>query len=105
MDLHTSSPKFQQVFKSQQTTQLFIDAYKSFVSVVLSTTQVSSTTIRILEKVSHFGLGLALDNCVAGAQKREVFSSHCCFSALFLTPLTDTEHLTTGADCYQPRFC
>ncbi|KAJ6588193.1 beach-domain-containing protein [Mycena capillaripes] len=72
MDLHASSSGFREVFKSQQTTQLFVNSYKTFVLRVTDVTQVNQRTIRILEKLTHFGLGLALDNAVAGAQKREI---------------------------------
>jgi len=72
MDLHASSPTFRQVFKSQQTTQRFVDAYKSFVSKVVATKDVNQWTRRILEKLTHFGLGLALDVHITGSQKREV---------------------------------
>jgi hypothetical protein len=72
MDLHASSSGFREVFKSQQTTQLFVNSYKTFVLRVTDAAQVNQRTIRILEKLTHFGLGLALDNAVAGAQKREV---------------------------------
>ncbi|KAJ7337518.1 beach-domain-containing protein [Mycena albidolilacea] len=72
MELHASSNGFREVFKSQQTTQLFVNSYKSFVLRVTSATQINQRTIRILEKLTHFGLGLALDNAVAGAQKREI---------------------------------
>ncbi|KAJ6565477.1 beach-domain-containing protein [Mycena vulgaris] len=72
MDLHASSSGFREVFKSQQTTQLFVNSYKSFVLRVMGASQINQRTIRILEKLTHFGLGLALDNSVAGAQKREI---------------------------------
>jgi hypothetical protein len=72
IDLHASSPTFRQIFKSQQTTQSFIEAYKSFVAAVTSSAEISDTTVRVLEKVTHFGLNLALDNSVSGNQKREV---------------------------------
>ncbi|KAF7343336.1 hypothetical protein MVEN_01765900 [Mycena venus] len=72
MDLHASSSGFREVFKSQQTTQLFVNSYKSFVLRVTDAEQINQRTIRILEKLTHFGLGLALDNAVAGAQKREI---------------------------------
>jgi hypothetical protein len=72
MELHASSNGFREIFKSQQTTQLFVNSYKSFVLRVTSATQINQRTSRILEKLTHFGLGLALDNAVAGAQKREV---------------------------------
>lgn len=72
MDLHASSPTFREVFRSQQTTQLFIDGYRSFVSKISPAQEINARTVRILEKSSHLGLALALDNCVAGSQKREV---------------------------------
>jgi hypothetical protein len=73
IDLHASSSGFREVFRSQQTTQLFVDSYKSFVAKVTAAPEVNQRTIRILEKLTHFGLGLALDNAVAGSQKREVW--------------------------------
>jgi hypothetical protein len=72
MDLHASSSTFRNVFRSQQTTQIFIDAYKSFASALSSDSELNVRTIRILEKLNHFGLSLALDNAVVGPQKREV---------------------------------
>lgn len=72
MDLHASSPTFRQVFKSQQTAQQFVDAYKSFVSKVIAATDINQWTSRILEKLTHFGLALALDVHLNGSQKREV---------------------------------
>lgn len=72
IDLHASSPTFRQVFRSQQTTQLFVEAYKSFVTAISASNGIHHRTIRILEKISHFGLTLALDNDVSGPQKREV---------------------------------
>ena len=73
MSLHTTSPAFRQVFASQQTTQLFVTTYKTFVSSLASASAVNNhLTIRLLEKLTHFGLALALDNAVAGTFKREV---------------------------------
>ncbi|KAK7049866.1 Beige protein-like 1 [Paramarasmius palmivorus] len=72
MDLHASSGTFRQVFQSQQTTQIFVDAYKKFVETLTPVPEVNQRTIGILEKLTHFGLALALDNAVAGAQKREI---------------------------------
>ncbi|KAG5645386.1 hypothetical protein DXG03_006339 [Asterophora parasitica] len=76
MDLHASSTTFRQVFKSQQTTQLFVDAYKAFVTKVTATPrEVNQWTRRILEKISHLGLALALDPLLAGNQKREILDT------------------------------
>lgn len=72
MDLHASSATFREVFKSQQTTQIFVDSYKSFVMKVVDLPDLNQRAVRILEKLTHFGLALALDNSVAGSQKREV---------------------------------
>ncbi|KAF8621252.1 hypothetical protein AX15_007913 [Amanita polypyramis BW_CC] len=76
MNLHTTSSAFRQVFASQQTTQLFVKTYKTFVSSVASVPAVNNhLTVRLLEKLTHFGLALALDNVVAGAFKREILDS------------------------------
>lgn len=74
IDLHVSSSTFRQVFRSQQTTQMFLDAYKSFVTATTASMDGHQRTIRILERLSHFALTLAHDDDVAVPQKREVFS-------------------------------
>ena len=74
MNLHASSPTFRQVFQSQQTTQLFVDAYKAFVSKVAEAQTVNEWTRRVLDKTNHLGLALALEPTIAGSQKREVCS-------------------------------
>ncbi|KAF8184760.1 hypothetical protein BJ912DRAFT_973913 [Pholiota molesta] len=70
--LHASSSTFRHLFESQQTTQLFIDAYKSMVAKLSGATRINEWNLRILEKLTHFGLALALDNSVGGSQKREI---------------------------------
>ncbi|GLB40924.1 putative WD40 repeats [Lyophyllum shimeji] len=75
MDLHASSTTFRQVFKSQQATQIFVDAYKTFVAKVTASARVNQWTRRILEKVTHLGLALALDPFIAGGQKREILDA------------------------------
>lgn len=72
LTLHASSSTFRHLFESQQTTQLFIDAYKSMVSKLAQASSINDWSLRILEKLTHFGLALALDNSVGGSQKREV---------------------------------
>ena len=72
LTLHASSSTFRHLFESQQTTQLFIDAYKSMVSKLTQASSINDWSLRILEKLTHFGLALALDNSVGGSQKREV---------------------------------
>ncbi|KAG7440786.1 beach-domain-containing protein [Guyanagaster necrorhizus] len=72
IDLHASSATFRQVFRSQQATRLFIEANKSFVSQVSAAPSVNQRASRILEKMTHFGLALALDGAVAGVQKRVI---------------------------------
>ena len=74
LTLHATSSTFRQIFESQQTTQLFIDTYKSLVDALSSASSINDWNARILEKLTHFGLALALDNAVSGAQKRDVSS-------------------------------
>ncbi|KAJ8072576.1 beige protein-like 1 [Marasmius tenuissimus] len=74
MDLHASSPTFRQVFQSQQTTQIFVDAYKSFAQDLEVVSEINQRTVRIIEKLTHLALALALDNAVAGAQKQEILT-------------------------------
>lgn len=73
--IHSANLTFRQIFKSQTITQGFIDAYKSFVTAVSLVDGITQSTIRILEKLSHLGLSIALDNSVAGSQKQEVISN------------------------------
>ncbi|KAF8344869.1 hypothetical protein F5887DRAFT_1061981 [Amanita rubescens] len=76
MSLHSTTPAFRQVFASQQTTQLFVSTYKTFVSSISAVPAVNNQlTIRLLEKLNHFGLALALDNAVAGTFKREILDT------------------------------
>ena len=90
LTLHASSGTFRQAFESQQTTQLFIDAYHGMIETltrVLANAPnvggdrhyVNGWNIRILEKLSHFGLALALDNTVGGSQKQEVHPKNVFF--------------------------
>lgn len=72
LNLHSTLAQFRLIFQSQITTQLFIDGYKSFVKRLAQAPDINARTLRILEKLTHFGLALALDNAVAGSQKREV---------------------------------
>ncbi|RXW16665.1 hypothetical protein EST38_g9189, partial [Candolleomyces aberdarensis] len=72
MKLHSSSATFRELFRSQQTTQSFVDAYKNFVNKLKAAASINQWATRILEKLSHLGLALALDNAVAGGQKREI---------------------------------
>ena len=84
LTLHATSSTFRQIFESQQTTQLFIDTYKSLVDkLTCSTSSVNDWNARILEKLTHFGLALALDNAVGGTQKREVSSFTICLFLFF----------------------
>lgn len=78
--LQSSSHTFRQLFESQQTTQMFIKAFRSFVTSLAAASEIPQHHIRISEKLMHFGLTLSLDNAVAGAQKREV----CLFLPLFV---------------------
>ncbi len=72
LDLHASSATFKQIFRSQQTTRLFVESYRAFVTKLLQAPLVNQRTLRLLEKIAHLGISLAVDSAVAGAQKREV---------------------------------
>jgi hypothetical protein len=72
LSLHSTIPLFRSAFQSHNTTQLFIDGYKTFVNKLTEISEITAQPLRILEKLTHFGLALALDNSVAGSQKREV---------------------------------
>jgi len=44
----------------------------------------NSWNIRIVEKLTHFGLALALDNAVGGGQKREVRRMLVCGTSTYV---------------------
>ncbi|TFK23845.1 beach-domain-containing protein [Coprinopsis marcescibilis] len=72
IDLHSKSSTFREVFRSQQTTQLYIDACKAYNERLKTVPSINLHNTRIVEKLSHLGLALALDNAVSGVQKREI---------------------------------
>ncbi|KAF7982777.1 hypothetical protein HWV62_26692 [Athelia sp. TMB] len=72
ISLYASSPTFRQVFRSQQTTQILVDAYKAFVMAINATANIHPRTLRILEKVSHCLLTISLESEITGPQKREI---------------------------------
>lgn len=72
IETHSTSPTFREVFRSNAVTQSFIDAYKMYSTSVAHSYEIDQGTVRVLEKLSHLGLSIALDNAVAVAQKQEV---------------------------------
>ncbi|KAF7792655.1 hypothetical protein EIP86_003752 [Pleurotus ostreatoroseus] len=72
IELQATNAAFRQTFQIQTTTLAFINAYRSFVVALASSSQIDQATIRILEKLSHFGLTLSLDENVQTAQKQEI---------------------------------
>ena len=72
IETHSTSPTFREVFRSNAVTQSFIDAYKMYSASVAHSYEIDQSTVRVLEKLSHLGLSIALDNAVAVAQKQEV---------------------------------
>ncbi|KAF8962103.1 beach-domain-containing protein [Flammula alnicola] len=95
LTLHASSSTFRQLFESQQTTQLFIDTYKSMVVKLSSASSINGWNIRILEKLTHFGLALALDNAVGGGQKREILDK-IQSAEIILNPSAKTTMIDPG---------
>lgn len=72
IDTHSTSPTFREVFRSHAVTQSFIDAWKMYSTSVQHSATIDQETVRVLEKLSHLGLSIALDNAVAVNQKQEV---------------------------------
>ncbi|RPD65419.1 beach-domain-containing protein [Lentinus tigrinus ALCF2SS1-7] len=72
IDTHSTSPTFREVFRSHAVTQSYIDAYKMYSTSVAYSPEIDQSTIRVLEKLSHLGLSIALDNAVAVSQKQEI---------------------------------
>ncbi|KAI9465845.1 beach-domain-containing protein [Lactarius psammicola] len=93
VQLQSSCPTFRELFESQQTTQTFIRAFQSFVARLSPSDEISRRHIRISEKLMHFALTLALDNAVAGPQKREI-----------LDILQSAEQLLNGGDSQQTKI-
>ena len=79
--IHSYSPTFRHAFQSQVTTQTFIDAFKAFVLAVSMTYELHVVVVRVLEKLSHFGLCISLDNAVAVAQSEEVIRPQTLLSS------------------------
>ncbi|KAI0317827.1 beach-domain-containing protein [Amylostereum chailletii] len=73
--LQSASASFRDLFKSHQTTQIFVQAFKSFVSALSTSSDVRQNLVSLMEKLMHFGLTLALDNAVSGGQKREILDT------------------------------
>lgn len=72
IELQSVNAAFREAFQSQATTQMYINAYRSFVVALSNARQIEQGTIRILEKMSHFALTLSLDLHVVTSQKEDV---------------------------------
>ncbi|KAG6877946.1 hypothetical protein C0993_001804 [Termitomyces sp. T159_Od127] len=75
MGLHASASTFRELFKSQQIIQPFIDTFKTFVDKLNAASGLNQWTRRILEKIAHFGLALALEPFMSGTQKNEILDT------------------------------
>ncbi len=103
IELQATNAAFRQTFQIQTTTLVFVNAYRSFVVALSSSSQIDQATIRILEKLSHFGLTLSLDESVQTTQKQEV----CVPSSSLVAPFIilagiDTRYLAFCGGCPQP---
>ncbi|KAH9919489.1 beach-domain-containing protein [Epithele typhae] len=74
IETHSASPTFREVFRSNTITQQFIEAYKMYSSSVAQSYEIDEGTVRVLEKLSHLGLSIALDNAVASNLKQEIMN-------------------------------
>jgi len=72
IDLHSSSLSFRELFKSHQTIGFLVVACRSFVAIIANDLEARQRTIRILEKLTHLVLMVALDNNVDAVHKQEV---------------------------------
>ena len=72
ISIHSSSTTFRQIFKSQTTTQYYLDAYRAYVAALLQAMEIPAASTRLLEKLTHLGLSIALDTAVASQQKQDV---------------------------------
>lgn len=94
LGLQLSCPTFRQVYKSQQTIEIFVQAFKSFVKALNSAVVIEQRTVRMLEKMMHFGVTIAMDNVVAGNQKAEV-----CAETITTSKRETRLTIWTGGDC------
>lgn len=95
MDFLSTSPSFRQLFKSQSTAAILINAYSSFVSLGDSMTHGKQNYLRVLEKMNHLAMSLTLGQTVSSAQRQEVcLTSLFLFSTSYLLQLLDI-HLRT----------
>ena len=85
ISVHSSSATFRQIFKSQTTTQYFLDAYRALTVALSMAAEIEPAAIRLLEKLTHFGLSVALDTAVAAQQKQEVSLDQACNCVEVLT--------------------
>ena len=72
INIQASSHAFRVAFQSHATTQIFVNAYRGFVTALAGASLLDPDTIRILEKMSHFALSLSLDVNVVTSQKEDV---------------------------------
>lgn len=73
--IHSFSPTFREAFRSQVTTQTFIDAFKSFVTAIAGVAELDSIVVWVLEKLSHLALSISLDDVVAVVQRKEILET------------------------------
>lgn len=74
INLQSDSPEFRLLFKSQQTTEILISAYSEFVSSGLKCYENRHKCVRVLEKMNHLVLALAMDKIVNNSQRQEMMN-------------------------------
>ncbi|KAI0700338.1 beach-domain-containing protein [Cytidiella melzeri] len=72
INLHSSSTTFRHTFQSQTTSQAFVEAFSSFISSAAHLANREATVVRIIEKMSHLALSVALSDVVGSHQKQEI---------------------------------
>ncbi|KAH8103359.1 beach-domain-containing protein [Cristinia sonorae] len=99
--VHSSSATFRQIFKSQSTTQHFLDSYRGFTTTLSQVQEIPLGSVRLLEKLMHLGLSIALDTAVAAHQKQEILDV-LQLAETILNPL-DSQESTIDPSVFSPK--
>jgi hypothetical protein len=95
---HTANAAFRALFKSQQLTASFANAYRSFITKLAEAPAPNELLVCCLEKLNNFALLLALDGMVEGSQKQSVYKIMHLFTTKYLSPLVAPEHSQKGTE-------
>ncbi|KAG8984948.1 hypothetical protein FRB94_005904 [Tulasnella sp. JGI-2019a] len=72
IDLHSTSPSFRKLFQTKPLASQFIELCRLFINQVTESIELRSRTARIVEKLTHLALIIALHSGVDAQQKEEL---------------------------------